>query len=115
MTINERIIDARKSLGLSQVKFAKGIKISNGYLASIELNNRKVNDRLIQLISTTFGINDEWLRTGQGDMFGKYDDFELEQLITIYKKLDSDFQHYVIKQLDVLLELQEIKDKKNKK
>jgi transcriptional regulator with XRE-family HTH domain len=112
MTINERILEARKSLDLSQIKFAQGIKISNGYLASIELQNRKVNDRLIQLISTTYGVNEEWLRTGQGDIFGHYDDFELEQLISIYKKLDADLQHYVIKQLNVLLELQEVKDKK---
>jgi transcriptional regulator with XRE-family HTH domain len=112
MTINERILEARKKLGLSQIKFAQGIKISNGYQASIELSNRKVNDRIIQLISTNFGVSEEWLKTGEGDMFNHYDDFELEQLIALYKKLDPDFRHYVIKQVHILLELQKSKDKK---
>jgi transcriptional regulator with XRE-family HTH domain len=112
MTINERILEARKKLGLSQIKFAQGIKISNGYQASIELNNRKVNDRIIQLISTNFGISEEWLKTGQGDMLGHYDDFELEQIINVYKRLDPDFRHYLLKQLDILLALQETKDRK---
>ncbi|MDR1223864.1 MAG: helix-turn-helix transcriptional regulator, partial [Tannerella sp.] len=49
MTINERIKQARKTLKLSQVEFARAIFISNGYIAELESNNRKVNDRIIHL------------------------------------------------------------------
>ncbi|GHV75710.1 hypothetical protein AGMMS49942_05310 [Spirochaetia bacterium] len=109
--INERLIETRHTLGLSQAKFAESIKLSNGYIASIELNNRRVNDRIIKIVSMTFGINYEWLKNGTGNMFDKVDDFKLEQIVRIFKKLDPSFQDYVLKQFDSLLALQEIKNK----
>jgi transcriptional regulator with XRE-family HTH domain len=42
MTINERLKQARKALKMSQVEFAKAIFISNGYIAELESNHRKV-------------------------------------------------------------------------
>lgn len=50
MSIHERIREIRQALGLSQAKFAKDISISSGYVAGLELGNRKVNDRMIKLI-----------------------------------------------------------------
>jgi hypothetical protein len=44
-------------------------------------------------------------------MFDNIEDFKLNQVISIFKKLDPSFQDYVIKQLDDLLELQGIKSK----
>jgi ribosome-binding protein aMBF1 (putative translation factor) len=108
--INERLIEARHTLGLSQVEFAENIKISNGYIASIEVKNRRVNDRIIKIVSMTYGINYEWLKNGTGNMFDKVDDFKLEQIIKIFRKLDPSFQDYVLKQFDNLLTLQEIKN-----
>ena len=64
MSINERIKELRHKLNLSQAKFAKAISISNGYIASIELGNRAVNDRIIKLICVTFNVQEEWLKTG---------------------------------------------------
>jgi hypothetical protein len=48
----------------SQVEFAQKILISNGFMAQLELGQRKLNERLIRLIKTTFGVNEAWLRTG---------------------------------------------------
>jgi transcriptional regulator with XRE-family HTH domain len=109
--VNRRIADARHSLDISQAKFAEKIKISSGYIASIELGNRRVNDRMIKIISMTFGVNETWLKTGAGDMFDKVEDFKLNQVVSIFKRLDPSFQDYVIKQLDMLLELQGIRVK----
>ena len=61
MTINHRIKQVRKSLGLSQAKFAGAISISNGYIADIELGNRVVNDRIVKLICFTFNVSEDWL------------------------------------------------------
>jgi DNA-binding transcriptional regulator YiaG len=49
-TVNRRIKQVRETLGLSQMKFAKVIALSNGYLAGVEVGKRKVNDRIIKLI-----------------------------------------------------------------
>ena len=56
MTINERIKQLRLDLGLSQARFAQDISVSAGYIASIELGNRRVNDRIIKLICTQYNI-----------------------------------------------------------
>ena len=69
MSTNQRIKQVRQALNLSQAKFAKAISISNGYIAGIELENRKVNDRIIKLICATFNVSENWLKNGEGDMF----------------------------------------------
>jgi transcriptional regulator with XRE-family HTH domain len=104
LEINQRIAASRHALGLSQVKFAEKIKISSGYIASIEMGIRRVNDRIIKIISMTFGVNEAWLKSGQGAMFDDIEDFKLNQVMSIFRKLDPSFQDYVIKQLDMLLE-----------
>jgi transcriptional regulator with XRE-family HTH domain len=106
MPINERIKEARRVLKLSQINFAKTIYISNGYLAEIELGNRRVNDRLIQLITTSFGINKHWLVTGEGPMFMTTPDQKLNRITSLFKELSPKFQDYVLKQMDQLIELQ---------
>lgn len=58
MSIHERIREIRQALGLSQAKFAKDISISSGYVAGLELGNRKVNDRLIKLICAQYNVNE---------------------------------------------------------
>jgi transcriptional regulator with XRE-family HTH domain len=107
--INQRVVTARRALELSQAKFAEQIKISNSYMGAIELGTRRVNDRIIKIISMTFGVNEGWLKSGEGSMFEEVEDFKLNQLISTFRKLDPSFQDYVIKQLDILLELQGIK------
>lgn len=58
MSIHERIREIRQALGLSQAKFSKDISISSGYVAGLELGNRKVNDRMIKLICTQYNVNE---------------------------------------------------------
>lgn len=69
MDINKRIKELRQKLGLSQPTFAQRISISNGYIAAIELGNRRVNDRIVKLVCSEFNVNENWLRTGEGEMF----------------------------------------------
>ncbi|MDR3114455.1 MAG: helix-turn-helix domain-containing protein [Treponema sp.] len=106
MSVNERIKAVRHFLKLSQIKFSKALYISNGYLAEIELGNRRVNERLIQLISCIFGVNKGWLQTGEGRMFNTATAYNLERVTALFKELHPEFQDYVLKQLDQLLELQ---------
>jgi transcriptional regulator with XRE-family HTH domain len=113
MSINERIKAVRHFLKLSQIKFSKAVYISNGYLAEIELGNRRVNQRLIQLICSVFGVNKGWLQTGEGRMFNTATEHNLERVTTLFKELNPGFQDYVLKQIDQLLELQNCGTGKN--
>ena len=107
LTTNQRIKEVRLTLGLSQAKFAKAISISNGYIAGIELGNRNVNDRLIKLISVTFNVRENWLKTGEGNMFSEQPNQLLELASDAFKELKPAYQEYILKQIDQLLEIQQ--------
>ena len=103
MTVNERVKRIRIALKMSQAEFAKAIFLSNGYLADLENANRKVNDRIIHLISLTFGVNEAWLKDGTGNMFFTTPSEKLQRLTNLFNKLPPKFQDYVMIQIEQLL------------
>ena len=103
MTISKRIRHIRQTLNMSQVEFAKAIHISNGYIAELECEHRKVNDRIIHLISLTFGVNEKWLKTGEGDMFFKAFGEKLQRMVSLFNELPPKFQDYAMQQIEQLL------------
>lgn len=105
MTVSERIRRVRKALKMSQVEFAKSIFISNGYIAELECEHRRVNNRIIHLISLTFGVNENWLRTGEGEMFYKTPGEKLQRMVSLFNELPSRFQDYVMLQVEQLLDV----------
>jgi transcriptional regulator with XRE-family HTH domain len=105
--ISRRIGEIRKTLGLTQQKFAKDLKISRAFASALELNTRIIHERTVKMICFTYGVNENWLKTGKGEMFEKGRDFRLEQVISNFKKLDELLQDYVLKQISLALEYQE--------
>jgi len=105
MNISKRIKHLRKTLNLSQIDFAKAIYISNGYIAELECEHRKVNDRIIHLISLNFGVNEKWLRTGEGEMFIRTHGVKLQRMISLFNELPPKFQEYVMLQIEQLLKM----------
>ncbi|GHU12508.1 hypothetical protein FACS1894161_0890 [Spirochaetia bacterium] len=105
--IKDRIKQIRTSLNVSQREFSKRIFISQSLLGDIELGNRNINDRTIQLISTQFNVNKEWILTGEGEMFtAPPPDLQLENLIDIFKQLDKPLRDYLLDQSKGLLKMQ---------
>jgi transcriptional regulator with XRE-family HTH domain len=113
-SVNQRIITLRHALNITQAEFAKKILISTGFMAAIETGVRKVNDRLIKLINTTFGVNEGWLRTGEGEMFRKdmTPDYKMDEVEAIFKRLNPYFQDFILDQLRKLLEYETKVEKK---
>ena len=109
--ISRRIGEIRKALGLTQLEFAEGLNISQTHASALERNSRTIHDRIIKMICFTYGVNEKWLKTGKGEMFEKGRDFKLEEVISNFKKLDELLQDYVLKQIRLALEYQEIKEK----
>jgi transcriptional regulator with XRE-family HTH domain len=105
MTIGKRVRQLRNSLKMSQVEFARAIYISNGYIAELECEHRRVNDRIIHLISMTFCVNEEWLKTGEGDMFFRHPAEKLQRMVVLFNELPSHFQDYAMLQIEQLLKL----------
>jgi transcriptional regulator with XRE-family HTH domain len=106
-TINDRIKRVRKELNLSQKVFCKGIMLTPGHYAGIELNNRAVNDRIIKLVTTIYHVNERFLRTGEGGIFDEIPDQKLQQLIGIFQSLPEDYKDYILLQIEQLKKLRE--------
>lgn len=111
MSVNQRIRQVRQELKLSQAKFAEKISISSGYLAGIEVEKRNVNDRLIRLVCITFHVSEDWLRTGEGEMFEEPTEPAYELAYATFKQLKPSFQKYVLDQINQLLEIQRTEEK----
>jgi transcriptional regulator with XRE-family HTH domain len=106
MSVNQRIVVLRHSLKLTQKDFAQKICISTSFQASIEIEQKKVLDRHIKLIVSAFGVNEAWLRNGEGEMFEKdvTPDYKITETVEIFKQLNPFFQDFILDQLHKLLE-----------
>ncbi|WP_337982836.1 helix-turn-helix domain-containing protein [Lysinibacillus sp. C5.1] len=69
MTIGSRLKLLRDSLDLSMASFGEKIMMTSSNISKMEKDLRVVTDRTIALISNEFGVNEQWLRTGEGAMF----------------------------------------------
>ena len=103
MNINQRIKTIRKQLGLNQTEFGTKIGLAQTGVSWIEKDGNTVIEQNIRLICETFGINEAWLRTGEGEreavsaasdpflpLRQKHQlSFIEEQVLRIYFKLDE--------------------------
>jgi len=107
MTTNQRIKQLRETLKLSQVKFSKPVAISPGHIASIELGNRNVPDRIVKIISFVYGASEQWLKSGAGEMFRVHPSGEKHDIILeLFDELTPENQNSAIQQVRALLALQ---------
>lgn len=67
--MNERLRKLRKALDMTQQEFADKIGISRGNIGAYEVGKNALSDAVVSLICREFDVNEEWLRTGKGDMF----------------------------------------------
>ena len=105
MTANERLKQARQAVGLSQRKFAERITISHGHLSGMETGEKIITERIIRLVSREFGVDETWLRTGEGAMFDDEADVRVQNALGMFKSLDARFQKCALSQLSDLMEL----------
>ena len=68
MTQGERIKEARKYLGLTLEKFGEKLGVGKTAISKLEKGERNLTDQMVKSICREFSINEEWLRTGSGNM-----------------------------------------------
>ena len=66
--MNERIKAVRQLMKLTQADFGSSIGVSQNFIWMLETGAREPSDRTIRDICREFGINETWLRTGEGEM-----------------------------------------------
>lgn len=69
MTQGEKIKEIRKHLGLTMEKFGERVGVGKTAISNIENNNRNLTDQMTISICREFNVNEDWLRTGEGEMF----------------------------------------------
>ena len=71
-SISERIMLVVEKTGNNKSEFARKINVTPAYISKLGKNRDVVpSDRTILDICREFDVNEEWLRTGQGEMFRK--------------------------------------------
>lgn len=101
--MKDRIKRIRKESNLTQEKFAERLGLKRNTIATYETGKSEPMDNIIVSICREFGINEEWLRNGTGEVYKEKDqnfakmlsrleesdDDFIKNLITVYMKLDE--------------------------
>lgn len=69
--MKERLKKLRKNLDLTQQAFADKIGMKQNTIAQYEMGRTTPSDAIVFSICREFGVNERWLRNGEGEMFIK--------------------------------------------
>lgn len=67
--MGKRVRMLRKSLNMTLDTFGSRIGINKSSVSMIENGRNNLTERTILIICKEFGVNENWLRTGNGEMF----------------------------------------------
>lgn len=88
--MNSRIRKLRRELDLTQDRFGARIGVKGNTVAQWELGRNEPSDSAIVFICREFGVCEEWLRSGTGEMFVPDASDELEALVKRYDLSHAD-------------------------
>lgn len=74
--MKDRIKQIRKALNLTQVEFGNRLGVKGNTITNYETGLRSPSNSVILSICKEFNVNEEWLRTGEGEMFTLQEDEE---------------------------------------
>lgn len=99
--MKDRFKELRKELNVTQQEFADKLKISRNFVAQIEMGSKVPSDRTIDDVCREFNVNEEWLRTGNGDIFipGIKDKQISAMLADVMKSGEDSFRHRLVSAL----------------
>jgi len=69
VNLKDRIRKLRKNLDLTQQEFADRLGTKRNTIANYEIGRNEPSNSVFTLICREFNVNEEWLRTGEGEMF----------------------------------------------
>jgi transcriptional regulator with XRE-family HTH domain len=103
--MKERLKQLRKSLGLTQSEFGGKIGMTDAAVSHMESGRTAISKQNIRLICLTFGVREEWLEMGNGEML---DDEALlsekeKRLLELFRKLSPKAQAMIIEYVEKLL------------
>lgn len=106
--MHSRIKEVRKKLGLSQAEFGSKLGLTQQSIALLEQGKTPVSDKHIKPICSIFSVNENWLRSGIGDMFVR-DDIN-SRFNEIYNTLNEANRELIDNILDMMIIQQDNED-----
>lgn len=65
----QRVKEVRKALNLTMEEFGKSLGVTKAAISNIENGTRGLTDQMFLSICRVYNVNEEWLRSGAGEMF----------------------------------------------
>lgn len=90
--MNERLKILRKTLALSGEAFGEKIGVKRSAISQIETGKNNLSDQIIKSICTVYNVSEEWLRTGEGEMFIETKESFLNNISKQYSLDDLDIK-----------------------
>jgi transcriptional regulator with XRE-family HTH domain len=121
LSISDRVKFIRKKYKLTQKEFAERLRVGQSTVATVERKNN-VSDQFVYILSNEFGIEEEWIRTGKGNMKKSPEEMVkeiinklppeevMEALNNLFKK-DAKVYYNLVRDEEVVYNLIEEKDK----
>lgn len=103
--MNERIKELRKTLGLTLETFGARLGVRKTAISKIERGENNLTEQMFKSICREFNVNENWLRTGEGEMFCIPEDETAAIVSDLLEDADDDFYKMV---LDVVRTYQQL-------
>ena len=114
--MNERIKELRLALGLSLEAFGSRIGLGKSSVSKIERGLNSTTDQTVLSICREYGVNETWLRTGEGAMFSQdrktvidrvAEEYKLDTreraIVTAYLELDPADRAAIVRYLESVM------------
>ena len=82
--MNTRIKELRTALHLTLEGFGDRIGVTRAAVSKWENGDRGIADSMVVSICREFGVSEQWLRTGEGEMFEQTRETVLDRLVAEY-------------------------------
>lgn len=90
-SFSNRLSELIKNLGITKTAFSERLNISQAFVSQMCSGTKIPSDRTIADICREFGVREEWLRTGEGDMLlPASEDDELVQALAYLQVNEND-------------------------
>lgn len=116
MTQNERVKAVRKELHMTMDVFSDRIGVNKSSLSRLEAGSISLSNQMAKAICREFNVSEEWLRTGEGEMFQQTaDDYIMQKcrehgftdreerllrlLVNLFLKMTPDQREYLSSEL----------------
>ena len=81
----------------------------SGY-SQVETGENALTEQNLKLICLIYGVNETWLRTGEGEMFNtasKPKDDDEKKLLEMFRLLSPEMRAFVLRKMDECLQLEQ--------